>query len=164
MSLQLNQKQIFHLEDQLIKADKVLYTSNEDVDGFVISLKSLSLQTGWAIYVWSHDKGFLNLKNSEPAPAKTSNLKEAIRYSTEKKHFAVYVLPVLDKNAWLETKILLSTKPNLNIENSRYLFIIPKNGQHEFFTKRCEKLSLSSGLNGSIVLRDGRWISTLELA
>ena len=164
MSLQLNRKQLLNLEDQLLKTETVLYVHAESTDGLNMSLKSLSLQTGWAIYVWNNEKGLLNLKNSEPAPAKTADLKEAIRYSAERKHFAVYVLPVISKEVWLEVKILLSSKPELNLRSSRYLFIIPKNGKHEYFTKQCEKITLSSGLNGNIVLRDGRWVSTSEYA
>ncbi|WP_395376457.1 hypothetical protein [Marinicella sp. W31] len=164
MSLQLNRKQLLNLEDQLLKTEQVLYVHADNTDGLNMSLKSLSLQTGWAIYVWNNEKGLLNLKNSEPAPAKTADLKEAIRYSVERKHFAVYVLPVISKEIWLEVKILLSGKPDLNLRSSRYLFIVPKNGRHEYLTKHCEKISLSSGLNGNIVLRDGQWVSTSEYA
>ncbi len=146
------------LEEELRVAKQLLYMSRKSSDGLADSLKLLSLRTGWAIYLWSKIEGLANLKNTEPAHNKTQQFDHAIEFASKTKHFSVFVFPILDKADWLDAKLYLSKRDPLLCDNVKYLFLLPRNVESSYFEKYGKRLSLNCGLDGTYVLRDGRWV------
>ncbi len=131
-----------------------------DTEGLTDSLKSLSLRTGWAVYLWDNVSGLSNLKNTEPPSPKTKPIDQAIEFASNRKHFSVFVFPVMEKSVWLDTKLYLSKIKSLPSEVVKYLFILPKGESSQYFEKNGKKIQLSFGLDGVYVLRDGRWVNS----
>ncbi len=163
MSEFLSSHELLNLEDELRVAEQALYVHKNSTDGLAQSLKSLSLRTGWATYLWEDGKGLMNLKSSEPPPPKTRVFKEAIKFAQDRKHFSVFIFPVNHKDSWLEAKLYFS-KNNPDMGGVvKFLFILPKGETHKFFQSAGKIIDFNMGLDGNYVLRDGKWISANDL-
>ncbi|WP_154223285.1 hypothetical protein [Marinicella rhabdoformis] len=160
MSTFFSNQELIVLEEEFRNTSQLLYMSKNDTEGLANSLKSLSLRTGWAIYLWDSTNGLSNLKNNEPPSPKTKDISHAIEYASNRKHFSVFVFPVMNKSVWLDTKLYLSKIKALPSEVVKYLFILPKGDSSQFFEKQGKKVELSFGLDGEYVLRDGRWVNS----
>ncbi len=96
MSIFFSSQELIVLEEELRNTSQLLYISKNDTVGLVDSLKALSLRTGWAIYLWDKALGGLsNLKNTEPPSPKTQLIGQAIEFAGNRKHFSVFVFPVM---------------------------------------------------------------------
>lgn len=146
------------LEEELRNADKFLYMPRSNTEGLSDSLKLLSLRTGWAIYHWGKGVGLANLKNTEPPHNKTQDFDHAVEFAAKRKHFSVFVFPVVDKNDWLDAKLYLTKHGDLSTDVVKYLFIVPKGVDNRVFEKHGQTVSLNYGLDGSYVLRNGQWV------
>lgn len=160
MSSFFSNQELIVLEEEIRNTGRLLYMSKNDTDGLVNSLKSLSLRTGWAVYLWDGINGLSNLKNTEPPSPKTKEISHAIEYASKRKHFSVFVFPVMNKDVWLDTKLYLSKVKELPADVVKYLFILPKGDSSQFFEKQGKKVELSFGLDGEYVLRNGRWVNS----
>lgn len=163
MSDLLSGHDLAHLEDEIRHTDRILYVDKNDISGLSGSLKSLSLRTGWALYLWEIGRGLVNIKSSEPPAPKTESFKDAFKFALSRKHFSVFVFPVIDKEGWLQCKIFLSKQAPDSIEPVKFLFILPRDVEHRYFTEHCQKIEFNMGLDGDFVLRDGRWIRANEI-
>lgn len=163
MSEFLSSHELLNLEEELREAQQALYVQKNLSEGLARSFKSLSLRTGWAIYLWSAGEGLLNLKSSEPPAPKTSSFKEAVKFAMARKHFSVFVFPINEKDAWLEAKMYFSTFPSGLDGVVKFLFILPADKQHPFLDKQGKAVELNMGLDGNFVLRDGKWVSANDL-
>lgn len=163
MSEFLSSHELLNLEEELRAADGALYVYKNSTEGLMQSFKSLSLRTGWAIYLWSNGEGLLNLKSSEPAAPKTAVFKEAINFALARKHFSVFVFPVNDKDAWLEAKAFFSLATDEFNGVVKCLFILSRGNHHHFFDNRAKEIQFNLGLDGNYVLRDGKWVNVSDL-
>ncbi len=159
----LSSHELLNLEEELRAANSALYVYKNSNDGLVQSFKSLSLRTGWAIYLWENNAGLLNLKSSEPAAPKTGSFKEAIKFAMARKHFSVFVFPINDKDAWIQAKVFFSMVGNELDGAVKFLFILSRGQKHHFFETRAQEVKFNLGLDGNYVLRDGNWVSISEL-
>lgn len=163
MSEFLSSHELLNLEDELRASEQALYVRKNSNEGLPQSLKSLSLRTGWASYLWLEDEGLKNLKSSEPPAPKTKDFKEAIKFALERKHFSVFVFPINSKESWLEAKLYFS-KHTPNFKSVvKFMFILPKGKSHLYFEKHGKAINFNMGLDGNYVLRDGKWISANDL-
>ncbi len=163
MSEFLSSHELLNLEDELRSASQALYVHKNSTDGLPKSLKSLSLRTGWATYLWVDGQGLMNLKSSEPPPPKTREFKEAIKFASERKHFSVFIFPINEKDSWLEAKLFFSRNtPELG-GAVKFLFILPKGKSHKYFEDWGKIIDFNMGLDGNYVLRDGKWVSANDL-
>ena len=163
MSEFLSSHELLNLEDEIRTASQALYVRKNSNDGLQASLKSLSLRTGWAVYMWVKGEGIMNIKSSEPPPPKTKEFKEAIRFAYERKHFSVFIFPINDKDSWLEAKLFLPKIEGDFDGVIKFLFILPKEKSHPFFDKKGKLIEFNLGLDGNFVLRDGKWISANDI-
>ncbi len=159
----LSGHELAQLEEEIRQTDRILYVEKNDISGLTGSLKSLTMRTGWALYVWENGRGLINIKSSEPPPPRTENLKDAFKFALARKHFSVFVFPVIDKDGWLQCKMFFSKTPPESIDPVKFLFILPRDGKHRFFTDHAQRVNFNMGLDGDFVLRDGRWIRANEL-
>ena len=127
MNTFFSSQELIVLEEEIRNTSRLLYMNKGDIQGLSESLKSLSLRTGWAIYLWQSGIGLANLKNTEPASPKTEQIDQAIEFATQRKHYSVFVFPVMEKDVWLDTKLYLSKINAIESEVVKYLFILPKN-------------------------------------
>ncbi|MCX7555024.1 hypothetical protein OS175_14200 [Marinicella sp. S1101] len=163
MSEFLSSHELLNLEDELRSANQPLYVHKNSNDGLDKSIKSLSLRTGWACYLWTDGLGLQNLKSTEPPAPKTGEFKEAIRFALERKHFSVFVFPINGKDAWLDAKLFFSRHtPELN-GVVKFMFILPKEKNHKYFMDFGKIVTFNMGLDGNFVLRDGQWVSANDL-
>ena len=163
MSEFLSSHELLNLEDELRASDQALYVRKSSNEGLPISLKALSLRTGWASYLWLEGEGVKNLKSSEPPAPKTKEFKEAIKFALERKHFSVFVFPINSKESWLEAKLYFSKyTPNFK-SVVKFMFVLPKDKTHLYFEKHGKAISFNMGLDGNYVLRDGKWVSANDL-
>ncbi|WP_223788999.1 hypothetical protein [Marinicella meishanensis] len=163
MSEFLSSHELLNLEDELRTASQALYVHKNSVEGLPKSLKSLSLRTGWATYLWVKEQGLMNLKSSEPPPPKTRDFSAAVKFASDRKHFSVFIFPINDKDTWLEAKLFFSRNTPDFSGAVKFLFILPKGSSHQFFAIHGKIIDFNMGLDGNYVLRDGKWISANEL-
>ncbi len=159
----LSSHELLNLEDELRAANQPLYVHKNSNEGLDKSIKSLSLRTGWACYLWTDGEGLQNLKSTEPPAPKTSEFKEAIKFAQERKHFSVFIFPINAKNSWLESKLYFSSHTPQLHGVAKFMFILPKEKSHKFFTDFGKIVTFNMGLDGNYVLRDGKWISANDL-
>ncbi|MCX7544631.1 hypothetical protein [Marinicella gelatinilytica] len=159
----LNGHELSRLEEEIRQTDQVLYVQKNNINGLNNSLKSITLKTGWAVYVWENTRGLVNIKSSEPPPPRTNQFKDAVKFALARKHFSVFVFPVLDKESWLQCKIFFNENKLESIHPVKFLFILPHDKNHSFFQDKAHKVTFDTGLDGNFVLRDGRWVSADEL-
>ncbi len=163
MSEFLSSHELLNLEDELRSANLALYVHKNSNEGLSQSLKSLSLRTGWATYLWIGGEGLMNLKSSEPPAPKTKEFKEAIKFALERKHFSVFIFPINNKDSWLDAKLYF-TKHSPELSGVvKFMFILPKDKTHKFFSDKGKHIEFNMGLDGNYVLRDGKWISANDL-
>lgn len=163
MSEFLSSHELLNLEDELRAAGQALYVHKNSNEGLSKSLKSLSLRTGWATYMWLDGEGLMNLKSSEPPAPKTKEFKEAIKFAFERKHFSVFIFPINSKESWLEAKLYF-TKHTPDFSGVvKFMFILPKEKSHQYFDNHGKVIEFNMGLDGNYVLRDGNWISANDL-
>lgn len=163
MSEFLSSQELLNLEEELRQTKQAVYVQKNSNEGLTQSLKSLSLRTGWATYLWLEDQGLMNLKSSEPPAPKTKEFKEAIKFALDRKHFSVFVFPINSKNSWLEAKLYLSKNIPEVIGVVKLMFILPKDKTHQYFEKHAKIITFNMGLDGNYVLRDSKWISANDL-
>ncbi len=159
----LSSHELLNLEEELRAANSALYVYKNYSEGLAQSFKSLSLRTGWAIYLWSNKEGLLNLKSSEPAAPKTGAFKEAIKFAIARKHFSVFVFPVNEKDAWEQAKLFFPMVVDEFDGAVKFLFILSRGQKHHFFENKCKEVKFNLGLDGNFVLRDGKWVNVSEL-
>lgn len=159
----LSSHELLNLEDELRAASQPLYVHKNSNEGLTKSIKSLSLRTGWACYLWTDGEGLYNLKSTEPPAPKTKEFKAAIKFAQERKHFSIFVFPINEKNAWLQAKLYFSER-NPELKGvAKFMFILPKDTIHSYFTHFGSQVVFNMGLDGNYVLRDGNWISANDL-
>ena len=163
MSEFLSSHELLNLEDELRAAGQALYVHKSSNEGLPKSLKSLSLRTGWATYMWLDGEGLMNLKSSEPPAPKTKDFKEAIQFALERKHFSVFIFPINSKESWLEAKLYFTKRTPDFSGVVKFMFILPKDKSHQYFDNHGKVIEFNMGLDGNYVLRDGRWISANDL-
>lgn len=163
MSEFLSSHELLNLESELRAADQALYVHKNSNEGLPKSLKSLSLRTGWATYMWLDGEGLMNLKSSEPPAPKTKEFKEAIKFALERKHFSVFIFPINTKENWLAAKLYFSQYTPDFSGVVKFMFILPKEKSHQYFDNHGKIIEFNMGLDGNYVLRDGNWISANDL-
>lgn len=163
MSEFLSSQELLNLEEELRQTKQAVYVQKNSNEGLTQSLKSLSLRTGWATYLWLEERGLMNLKSSEPPAPKTKEFKEAIKFALDRKHFSVFVFPINSKNSWLEAKLYLSKNVPEVLGVVKLMFILPKGKTHQYFEKYAKIITFNMGLDGNYVLRDSKWISANDL-
>ena len=163
MSEFLSSHELVNLEEELRSTEQALYVHKNNKDGLAKSFKSLSLRTGWAIYLWVNGEGLLNLKSSEPPAPKTKLFNEAIKFASARKHFSVFVFPINDKDVWLDAKLYLTRNPPQFDGVVKSLFILPNDKEHPYLLKYGKAVKLNMGLDGNYVLRNGAWVSANDL-
>ncbi|MCB1583363.1 MAG: hypothetical protein R3E90_14465 [Marinicella sp.] len=159
----LSSHELLNLEEELRSSNSALYVYKNDIEGLAQSFKSLSLRTGWAIYLWENNEGLLNLKSSEPTAPKTGTFKEAIKFALARKHFSVFVFPINDSDAWNEAHLFFSTIDNELDGAVKFLFILSRGQKHIFFERKAKEVKFNLGLDGNFVLRDGKWVNISDL-
>lgn len=163
MSEFLSGHELLNLEDELRSANQILYVKKNSNEGLLQTLKSLSLRTGWATYLWLDGQGLSNIKSSEPAAPKTKEFKEAVKFALERKHFSVFVFPINSKDSWLEAKLYFSKHTPDFTGVVKFMFVLPKEKSHPYFDKHAKAIEFNMGLDGNFVLRDAKWISANDL-
>lgn len=163
MSDLLNGHELSRLEEEIYQTEQILYVHKNNISGLNNSLKVITLKTGWAIYVWENGRGLVNIKSSEPPPPRTGELKNAFRFALSRKHFSVFVFPVIDKDSWMQCKLFFKENQPTTTQPVKFLFILPRNQSHSFFNVKAHKVVFNTGLDGNFVLRDSRWVSADEL-
>lgn len=151
-------------EETIRESSRVLYMHKSGSQGLQDGLKQLSLRTGWAIYLWHPHAGLANLKYTEPPNPQTQEFGQAIEFAVKRKHFSVFVFPVMNEDDWLNAKLYLSKRDDLSCDVVKYVFILPKGADSRFFGECGEKLSLIFGLDGTFVLRNGEWVDASALS
>lgn len=159
----LNGHELSHLEEEIRQTERILYVEKNNISGLRNSLKAITLKTGWALYVWENGQGLINIKSSEPPPPRTELFKDAFKFALARKHFSVFVFPVIDKDSWLQCKMFFNENRPDSTHPVKFLFILPRDQAHGFFSDMAHKVSFNTGLDGNFVLRDGRWVSANEL-
>ena len=159
----LNGHELSQLEEEIRQTEQILYVQKNNIEGLHNSLKAITLKTGWALYVWDSDRGLVNIKSSEPPPPRTDVFKDAVKFALARKHFSVFVFPVIDKDSWLQCKMYFNKNTPESTQPVKFLFILPREESHSFFTEKAHKVSFNTGLDGNFVLRDGRWVSADEI-
>lgn len=159
----LSSHELLNLEEELRSTDRALFVYKSQNEGLLQSFKSLSLRTGWAIYLWEFDEGLLNLKSSEPAAPKTGTFKEAIKFALARKHFSVFVFPINHKEAWAQANMFFSMVHEEFDGPVKFLFILARGQRHKYFETKAKEVEFNLGLDGNFVLRDGKWVNISEL-
>jgi hypothetical protein len=163
MSEFLSSHELLNLEEELRVSNQALYVKKQSSEGLAKSFKSLSLRTGWAIYLWVNGQGLMNLKSSEPPAPKTDKFNEAIKFALARKHFSVFIFPINDKESWLDAKMYFSGAPASFDGAVKCLFILPREKEHPYLTQKGRMIELNMGLDGNFVLRNGAWVSANDL-
>lgn len=159
----LSSHELLNLEDELRTATRALYVHKSNNEGLEKSIKTLSLRTGWACYLWDDEVGLKNLKSTEPPAPKTKEFKAAVKFAQERKHFSIFIFPINNKESWLEAKLYFSrNKPEVQ-GVVKFMYILPPEKSHNYFRDFGELVSFNMGLDGNYVMRDGKWISANDL-
>jgi hypothetical protein len=160
----LNGHELSHLEEEIRQTDQILYVHKNNITGLNNTLKAITLKTGWALYVWENGRGLINIKSSEPPPPRTDKFKDAVKFALARKHFSVFVFPVIDKDSWLQCKMYFNEGSPESTHPVKFLFILPRDQHHSFFNEKAHKVTFNTGLDGNFVLRDSRWVSADEIS
>lgn len=160
----LNGHELSHLEEEIRQSNQILYVHKNNITGLHNSLKAITLRTGWALYVWENQRGLINIKSSEPPPPRTGVFKDAVNFALARKHFSVFVFPVIDKDSWLQCKMYFNENSPESTHPVKFLFILPREQKHSFFSEKAHKVSFNTGLDGNFVLRDSLWVNADEIS
>lgn len=159
----LSSHELLNLEDELRTATKPLYVHKSNNEGLEKSIKTLSLRTGWACYLWDDTQGLKNLKSTEPPAPKTKEFKAAVKFAQERKHFSIFIFPINSKDSWLEAKLHLSKNTPEVKGVVKFMFILPSEKIHNYFSEHGRLINFNMGLDGNYVMRNGKWISANDL-
>ncbi len=163
MSTEISNQTLQNLEREINDSDQLMYMRSDELEVLKDALRSLSMKTGWAIYMHENGKGLTSLKTTEAPLPNTQKLNEAMKHSKSSKHFALYVFPVIEQSQWLESKPAPHEIAEFNTKNSRYLFVLHSTIRTDFFDKYGKKVDFEVGVKGKLMLRDGEWVTSNDL-
>lgn len=148
------------IEKQIRLATNFQYIASNQSEQLIEGLRMISVRSGMAIYIWSANKGMVNIKSRQtPLPA-TRSVLEALKYASKNHYFAVYVFPCIDGKDLLELK---STLPKANNflkvnDNTKFLFLTNENANFNFLESRAQEIVLDNQHAKKYKLRDGKWV------